>query len=166
MNQTNSHCNSSPASAASLPADAHSPALKAISTLAIQLRAIDSSIDNSSSSVPEDSPQGESCNLAIVIFCLQLLAASRVVHESSFRHNTGALLLYRPDSSRWPSKQPSWHICYPLRRQHLSNCRSPAKTPGLPPSRQCVTRCPPSLFLFTTSSHTAWLPSCHLPHPC
>ena len=96
MNQANSHCNSSPASATSLPADAHSPALKAISTLAIQLRAIDSSIDNSTSHVPADSPQGESCNMALVICCLQSQCNSRQhsvwCMRFSARHITAVLL--------------------------------------------------------------------------
>ncbi|KAL3153033.1 hypothetical protein ABBQ38_012057 [Trebouxia sp. C0009 RCD-2024] len=56
MNQA--HSQRSPDRAASLPADVRSPPLKAVSNLAIQLRAVDNSIPTSILHTPAGSPQG------------------------------------------------------------------------------------------------------------
>lgn len=63
MNQA--HSQRSPDRAASLPADVRSPPLKAVSNLAIQLRAVDNSIPTSILHTPAGSPQGETLRLLL-----------------------------------------------------------------------------------------------------
>lgn len=58
MNQA--HSQSSPDHATSLPANVRSSPLKAVSNLAIQLRAVDNSIATSILHTPAGSPQGKS----------------------------------------------------------------------------------------------------------
>ena len=65
MDQTNSqhHSSSPPGTADCQPPDARSPAIKAISNLAIQLRAVDNSISNTSA----DAPQGNAVLLPLLL---------------------------------------------------------------------------------------------------